>query len=149
MVAAVRFPQYSEKVGSLTSGSQFRPCHPPIPKLRVFMKSSLYLKGGGSAPIPKDWLPYRKMSDLGWEKKEVKVTHSVKIHILYAAKAKQSFQVLRWLSGVAVLHEDIVHHVNELLGQIHTLLRRIDPNGLVVLPVIVDSLSDAGRSDCA
>ena len=40
---AVMLPQYWEKAGLLTAGSQLRPCQPPIPVLSALAKSSLYL----------------------------------------------------------------------------------------------------------
>lgn len=40
---AVMLPQYCEKLGSLTAGSQLRPCQPPIPVPSALAKSSLYL----------------------------------------------------------------------------------------------------------
>ena len=43
VLLAVMLPQYREKEGSLTAGSQLRLCQPVIPEPSTLAKSSLYL----------------------------------------------------------------------------------------------------------
>lgn len=58
VLLAVILAQYCEKEGSLTAGSQLRPCQPPIPVLSVLAKSSLYLGAISRASKIVTELPY-------------------------------------------------------------------------------------------
>lgn len=49
--------------------------------------------------------------------------------------------------GVGLVEDNVVDNVGELLGSSHAVLGAEDPGSLVVLPVVIDGLSDTRRGD--
>lgn len=49
--------------------------------------------------------------------------------------------------GVGLVEDDVVDNVGQLLGSSHAILRTVDPRGFVVLPIVIDGLSDTGRGN--
>ena len=62
------------------------------------------------------------------------------------AETKSILELLH-VFGILLVENDVVDHVGKLLGGSHAVLGGEDAGGLVVLPVVIDGLSDTRRGD--